>query len=171
MIACSKGTKEHESIVAIDVASKHVHLGFLLIGAQNGEPAMRRQLNDDGPWVDIPPSGDPIDVSLVIQDESGKTVERPIADYVTRTTVAGDTKPDQPFPDSFLFAGSHLIENGSNTHYLADLQGAVISVSTFGDEVLCLSGTNSKNNGALDWAANPETLPKAGTRVTLRLRA
>lgn len=189
VIACTEGTKEHESIVSVKVKPRHVHLGLLLIGAKNGKPAMRRRLKDGGKhprWVDVPPSGDPIAVSLVFKDEAGKATERPIGDFVRRAANAGEErtsgaeakaskdeadKPEEKFPDSFLFAGSHLIQNKEGkTQYLADLQGNVISVATFGDEVLCLPGYNSKENAALEWEANPKTLPKVGTRVTLRLR-
>ena len=53
---------------------------------------------------------------------------------------------------------------------LADVQGNVISISTFGDEVLCLPGMHSRDNDALTWEADPRELPDVGTSVTLRLR-
>jgi hypothetical protein len=46
----------------------------------------------------------------------------------------------------------------------------VISISTFGDELLCLPGIYTEANDALMWQANPDKLPKVGTKVTLRLR-
>lgn len=175
LIACTRGTKEHESVVSIEALPRHVHLGLLLIGAKNGKPAMRRRLeSEDGSprWIDIPPSGDAIVVSLVLKDGKGAAVERPIGDFVTRTAVEEDDNPSvHRFPDTFLFAGSHVIprEEGEG-QYLADVRGNVISISTFGDEVLCLPGMNSQDNEALTWEADPKTLPKVGTRVTLRLR-
>ena len=193
LIACAKGTKEHESILSLKAKPRQVHLGLLLIGAKNGKPAMRRRVESEGVsprWIDIPPSGDPIAVSLVLQDKTGKPVEHPISDFVTRTSDQADgaeaavteepnpevaqgerDKPNLRFPDTFLFVGSHTIQDKQGQRqYLADVQGNVISISTFGDEVLSLPGSHSKDNGALLWQVNPKKLPKVGTVVTLRLR-
>ena len=40
LIACGKGSKEHESIVAVTARPMHIHTALLLIGARNGHPAM-----------------------------------------------------------------------------------------------------------------------------------
>jgi len=193
LIACTKGTKEHESIVTVKAKPRLVHLGLLLIGVKNGKPAMRVRVEAEGSpprWVDVPPSGDPIGVSLVFKNKDGKTVERPIGDFVVRTggrsidagakSSNGATgkasrseraKRESGFPGIFLFAGSHVVQGKDGKgQYMADRQGNVISISTFGDEVVCLPGSNSKDNGDLAWEANSKTLPKVGTRVTLRLR-
>lgn len=54
--------------------------------------------------------------------------------------------------------------------YLADESGSVISIATFGDELLCLEGMHGQANDALLWQVNPDRLPPVGTKVTLRLR-
>jgi hypothetical protein len=46
----------------------------------------------------------------------------------------------------------------------------VISIATFGDELLCLPGVHSHENGSLMWQVDATELPKVGTKVTLRLR-
>ncbi len=38
MLACGKGTKEHESILAVDTNAFEVHAGLLAVGAQAGTP-------------------------------------------------------------------------------------------------------------------------------------
>src|ERR1051325_5563629 len=38
MFACPKGTKEHESIIAIDCLPEEVHAGLLAVGAKVGTP-------------------------------------------------------------------------------------------------------------------------------------
>ena len=50
------------------------------------------------------------------------------------------------------------------------MNGNVISISTFGDEVLCLSGNHVQENHALAWQINTDNIPDLGTKVTLRLR-
>ena len=38
MFACPKGTKEHESIVAVNCQAQYVHTALLLVGAKEGQP-------------------------------------------------------------------------------------------------------------------------------------
>ena len=85
--------------------------------------------------------------------------------------TAPEAGAEGEFPDTFLFAGSHLRDNGDGPRtYLADESGDVISVATFGDEVLCLDGMHTHANNALLWQVNPDKLPQVGAAVTLRLR-
>ena len=188
LIACSSGTKEHESIVAVDARPMHIHAALLLLGANNGHPALRKPVDEEMlRWVNVPPQGDPIDVFLVLNNEEGKPVPRPISDFVVRSNERvdeiGEAQPSsQPeskrnegqavrLPHTFLFAGSHLMDNGDGPRrYLADESGDVISIATFGDEVLSLPFRQSQANDALMWKADAKTLPKVGTKVTLRLR-
>jgi len=46
----------------------------------------------------------------------------------------------------------------------------VISIATFGDEVLCLDGIHGQADDGLVWQVNPDKLPPVGATVTLRLR-
>lgn len=176
LIACTVDSKEHESIIAIDALPKHVHTALLLLGARPGNPAMRKAIDDEGMrWIDIPPQGDPVDVFLVVNDEEGKPVERPISDFlVPSEEFEGGPADgeDAKFPThTFLFAGSVLHGDGEGPRkYLSDLSGNVISISTFGDEVLCLPGIHSHANGRLAWQVDGTHLPGVGGKVTLRLR-
>ena len=190
LIACTKGTKQHESIVAVSARAMHVHTALLLLGAQNGHPAMRKPVDQEKTrWVHVPPRGDPIDVFLVTKSKHGLPVERPISAFIIRSTeridevdgavivapgAAGKRRvkdQDVRLPHTFVFAGSHLRDNGDGPRrYLADVSGNVISIATFGDEVLCLPFRQTQENGALMWHIKPESLPQVGTRVTLRLR-
>ena len=127
-------------------------------------------------WIDLPPSGGPVDVSLLFKDKEGKLVERPISDFIAPSGQRADdpARADQEakFPaHTFLFAGSGLWGNGPEPRrYLSDESGNVISLSTFGDELLCLPGIYSQDNGALLWRVNATGLPSVGSKVTLRLR-
>ena len=189
LVACTRDTKEHESIVAVAARPMHIHTALLLLGAKNGHPAMRRAVDEEMTrWVNLPPRGDPVDVFLVVEDEDGKPIERPISDFVLHSKqrideVDGEVHvaPEEQskdndqksprFPNTFLFTGSQLIHRGDGPRrYLADESGDVISIATFGDEVLSLPYRQTKANNALSWRANPKTLPDVGARVTLRLR-
>ena len=73
--------------------------------------------------------------------------------------------------DKGLTPAQQLQEDiGMIQEYLADRSGHVISIATFGDELLCLPEVHSQDNGALMWRIDPTHLPKPGTKVTLRLR-
>lgn len=183
LVACTQGTKEHEAIVAIETKAIHVHTALLLLKAQAGSPAMSKPVDASRTeWIDVPPSGSEVRVSLLIPDENGKTVERPIRDFVEFSAEEysgpppfGKGAPDKEgrLPTStFLFAGSILSEEkaGQPRRYLAEQSGNVITLSTFGDEMLCLPEIHSHQNGALMWAVNPTHLPPPGTKVILRLR-
>jgi hypothetical protein len=180
LIACTKGSKEHESIVAVTARPMHIHTALLLLGANNGNPAMSRPVDEQKTrWTHVPPRGDPVNVSLVFENSRGKMVEHPISEFVARSDrQAGEVVADEDeakennaFPNTFLFAGSHLRDNGPGPRqYLADLSGNVISIATFGDELLCLPGIHAKANDALMWQADATDLPKVGSKVTLRLR-
>jgi len=180
LIACTKGSKEHESIVAIEARPMHIHTALLLLGANNGNPAMSRPVDEQKTrWVHVPPRGDPVDVYLTFDNSEGKKVEHPISDFVTRTERAEDNldaddkvaEADAELPNTFLFAGSLLQGDGPGPRrYLADHSGNVISIVTFGDELLCLPGMHAKANDALMWQIDATKLPKVGSKVTLRLR-
>ncbi|MDA7523973.1 sialate O-acetylesterase [Verrucomicrobia bacterium] len=168
LIACTKASKEHESIVAVDSTAKHIHTALLLLGAEAGSPAQRKPVDDEeNVWMDVPPSGAPVDVFLVFDNEdSAKPVEKPINEFITQ-------EDGEIFStNTFLFAGSILrsTDNNSPNHYMADRSGNVISISTFGDEVLCLPGLHSQVNTELYWNVAGDKLPDVGTPVILRLR-
>ena len=178
LVACTRDSKEHESIVAIGAKAMHIHTALLLLGAKAGSPAMRKQVGDkEERWVDVPPSGGAVDVSLVFKDKKGKLVERPISDFIEpadpasaeREKMAGEK---HKFPtNTFLFAGSVLVANGAGPRtYMSDRDGNVISIATFGDELLCLPEVHTHANGSLRWQVDRTHLPKVGAKVTLRLR-
>ena len=176
LVACTKGSKEHESIVAIQARPMHIHAALLLLGAKPGNPAMRKPIDkQETRWIDVPPGGDPVDVYLVFKNEEGKTVERPVSRFVAPSERTAEDQPgadeDTEFPHTFLFAGSLLRSDGPGPRkYLSDLSGNVISIATFGDELLCLPGIHGQQNGTLMWQVDPTELPKVGSKVTLRLR-
>lgn len=179
LIACTKDTKEHESIIEIQAKPSHVHTALLLLGARNGSPAMQQAIDKEMTrFRHIMPSGSPVDVHLVWKEESGQMKERPINEFILKSkgeVIPGeqqeDTKPEMFPTHTFLFAGSMLVpqENGPKV-YVCDQSGNVISISTFGDELLCLPGIHEAANEALAWQANGDALPAVDTKVILRLR-
>src|SRR5688572_14265983 len=68
MFACPKGTKEHESIVALNCLPEEVHAGLLAAGAKPGTP-----VKFDPKYV--PATGQTIDVTVLWRDETGEKHE------------------------------------------------------------------------------------------------
>ena len=180
LIACTPDTKVHESIIAVEAKPSHIHTALLLLGAKPGTPAMMKPMDEDQTiFRPIPPSGDLVDVYLLIPGEDGGLEERPISDFLElrdddefafdQPEKAGQQKKFSTH--SFLFAGSHLVgEEGEQQRYLADISGHVITITTFGDELLCLPGFHEHANEALMWQVAADGLPELEAEVILRLR-
>ena len=91
LVACTKGTKEHESIVAVEASPMHIHTALLVLGATNGHPAIRQPHEPpDVGWIDVPPEGDPIEVFLVLPDAAGQPVEHPVSEFVVPAGLDSD---------------------------------------------------------------------------------
>lgn len=157
--------KEHESVAAVKARPQHVHLGLLMLGLESGRPG--RWEYDDGEPKPVPPKGDPVRVSLVIEDEDGEKVEHPISRFIRQ---AG-TENELP-GDVFLFAGSHIHDPPDHDpYYVADMTGELVSLVSFDGEVLAWPRPASHANEELVWTVNEEVVPELGTEVTVRLRA
>lgn len=182
VVACTKDTKEHESIIQLRAKPVDIHMALLLIGAAPGAPVTHKQVGEgeEMRWVFYPASGQPVELSLIHSVEGGKELVTPIAEFIQK--IAQEDVPAQgqgrserkmeKLPTSiFLFMGSQLIENGDGPRrYIAEESGNVIAISTFGDEMLGLSEQYSSSNGSLLWEVNSDKIPAVGTKVRLRLK-
>lgn len=180
-IACIKDTKEHESVVAVQAKPSHIHTALLLLGADAGNPAMRKIVGEgeEARFIDLPPRGGLIDVYLVIDTPEGKK-EYPITEFVERGhdeynydgTPAEEPKKTELLPShSFMFTGSVLVEQDEGPRqYIADYSGNVITLVTFGDEMMSLPGIHDDSTGALMWQVRDKLLPELDAPVTLRLK-
>jgi hypothetical protein len=74
LVACTNGTKEHESFVAVEARPAHIHAALLLLGAKPGSLATRKQLGDQADrWIDVPPNGGP-GPRRYLSDQSGNVI-------------------------------------------------------------------------------------------------
>lgn len=181
LIACTKDTKEHESIILVEAKPSHIHTALLLLHAKPGSPAMHRALDAEGTrFMPVEPNGGAVDVFLVIKDASGKETERPISDFIAAAppedevggAAPADAEKPAKFPThTFLFTGSVIHGEGNGPReYVCDQTGNVISLATFGDELLSLPGIHDPADSLRMWEANSETLPAVDSKVILRLR-
>jgi len=162
LIVTTVGGKEHEACFAILAKPRHVMVALLLIGLKPGSPGRFVAAGDGYEHVD--PTGDPISVS-VIYKEDGKQVERPVTDFV----FSGRTK--KPMADvDFIFTGSRVVKIGDKPRFAADLDGTVLSLVSFGSELLAYPAAASDSNDMIEWVVHSDVMPEDATSVVIRMR-
>ena len=164
MFACTKDTREHESILVIDAAPSTMHLGLLLLGLEPGKP-LSYDMKFDPPKL-VPAKGPQVGVFIVIKADD---VEREIP--ANRWVQDNKTK-EMKQGNTWLFAGSQFAEFQGKQVYQADLNGSAISLVNFGDDLLTLPNelTHANDNHGKVWAPRTRAIPKVGTKVVIRLR-
>lgn len=151
-LVCSKGTKEHEAILATDAVPTQLHAGLLLTGLKPGRPVQF------APRL-IPPTGDKVKITLRWRrdgkDHSSDAKEW-VMDEVKKTPLAVD----------WVFAGSQLYHDQATNkmRYAAD-DGDLITVANFASAILDLPLVSSASDAERSYAANPKTVPPVGTEV------
>ncbi len=157
MFACTRGSKEHESIVAADTKAYAVHAALLAVGAAVGTPVQYQPKYE-------PATGAQVDVTVIWTDKQG-TVHRDRAqDWIL------NVKTGKPLDSPWVFAGSGfwLDEATGTKHYLAE-SGDFICISNFPSAMLDLPVQRSQSNEELLFRANTDRIPPVGTRVRLVL--
>ncbi|MEM7228979.1 MAG: YdjY domain-containing protein [Planctomycetota bacterium] len=173
-VVCTPNTREHETLLVADVRPSHVHAALLAIGLEPGEPggfawtgSALEPRRARGPRLIIA-------FEYASPDGAVQFVE-PQA-WIVR---AGD---GAPFPDrlssvpqtGWLFAGSEIIDGAAqrDVPYAADREGTLIGLSTFGSETITWAETWTPESAyaVVEWVANPDTIPPAGTLVTVHIR-
>jgi hypothetical protein len=157
MFACPKGTKEHESVVAVDAQAYVIHAGLLAVGAEAGTPvAFQPEYK--------PATGPEVDVEVVWRDAQG-TVHNDKAQNWVR-----DAKTGKAMESPWVFGGSGFWTDDvtGKKYYLAE-SGDLICVSNFPSAMLDLPVQSSQDNEQLLYEAFTERIPPIGTRVRLVL--
>jgi hypothetical protein len=162
LLACKPKSREHESILAVPALASHVHLALIMIGMEPGAPLTWRE--KDGGVVSIPPHGPGVNITIVTKVD-GKEVEAPASSWVLNQKT-NKVIPDQPW----LFVGSRTAEVQGKTVYYGDVNGSIISLVNFGDDVLVRETPLTNDNDDSTFGANTNAIPPLGTAVTLRLR-
>jgi hypothetical protein len=157
MFACPKGTKEHESLIAIDGKASLVHAGLLAVGAEPGsavqfEPEYRAA------------TGSVIDIFVLYRDQEGNKKKVPAKQWIR------NTKTGKEIQHSWVFVGSGFWKDpaDSRKYYYAD-GGDFICVSNFPTATLDLPIPSSQANDALLFEVFEGRVPPRGTPVRLVL--
>jgi hypothetical protein len=162
LLACSPGSREHESVLTVEARPSHIHLALLLIGAAPGNP-QRAVMGEDGQVQTLPAWGDALQLFLI--DPAYPEVEIPAHELVT------DRRTGQMLSDNrWLFTGSRVHEDEQGRAYVADFNGTVVSLVHFGDDLIAHPTNLTQSTDAQALATNPEKLPPQGSAVVLRIR-
>lgn len=158
MFACTRRTKEHESVVTVLTAAYPVHAALLAVGAVPGKP-----VQFDPEYK--PATGTEIEIEMSWTDKDGKEKKCRAQEWIM------DVNTKKAMTHNWVFAGSgfYLDEMSGKRHYLAD-QGDFVCVSNFSSAMLDLpiKSTDQKESGML-FDAFTANIPPKGTRVTMML--
>jgi hypothetical protein len=170
LIACAPDTREHEALVVTSVTPSLIHAALLAAGATPGAPGDLA--------TGAPPTGDAISIAFItepVEQTSGQTARRataPRAAPVPATNWITDAPTRSRRPtDTFVFAGSRIVERRRAEVYDADGTGVILGLATFGSEVVAFVPLISPA-ATIDepvWIADPRTTPTIGTPVRVRL--
>lgn len=163
LLACMPKSREHESIISLEAKPSHVHGALLLIGLKAGSPLKAEKVDDV--WKYHAPKGPKVAVT-VIYEKDGKKIEVKANEWIV------DQKTRKPLADNiWLFTGSRMHTVNGREIYVADVEGNILSLVNFGDEVLSRSTAErgGQDGGGNAWAANSKLIPPTGTKIIVRL--
>jgi hypothetical protein len=155
MFACTRNTKEHESIVSVNAKAYLVHAGLVALGAEPGHP-VRFQPEY------LPPAGTEIEVLVRYRDENGKIQTVRAQDWIK------DNRTGKPMEYPFVFAGSSFYTDpDTNKKYYQAEHGDFVCVANFGTAMLDIPAKSSKSNEELEFEALTKKIPPLGAPVQL----
>jgi hypothetical protein len=157
MFACPKGTKEHESLVAVNAKPSFVHAGLLAIGAKTGTP-----VKFDPAYA--PATGPVVEIFILWKDKDGKRQSTRAQEWIRHSK----TKKIMEYDWVFAGSGFWVDEDDGTKHYQGD-GGDFICVSNFPSATLDLPVQSSQENSGLMFEANTDKMPPRDTKVRLVL--
>ncbi len=161
LVACTPNTREYESLLAVRARPSHIHQALLMIGLDPGAPMRSTLVN--GKFETTEPTGDRVAVSVIVDPEA-----EPIP--VNRWVVHRQTRR-QLDDNVWIFTGSIFHQVNGKRVYVADLNGSVISLVNFGDDLMSRTTLTTPQNDQQMWTADESMLPPEGTSVVLRVQA
>jgi hypothetical protein len=157
MFACPKGTKEHESVVAVNSKASFVHAGLLAVGAKPGSPVKFQPEY-------TPANGTEIDIWVLWKDKDGNNKKVRAQEWVR------NIKTEKALEYPWVFAGSGFwTDEADGQQYYHGDGGDFICVSNFPAASLDLPVQSSQQNDDLSYEAFTEHIPEKGTHVRLVL--
>lgn len=171
VVAEAGGVRDHEALVRIDAKARHVHAALLLLGLEPGTPGA---ILNDGSRRE--PEGPELIVTVRYETD-GETIKESPLEWV-HDPEAG-TRLIEASP-SFRFTGSSEREFDGTKYYMAEAEGVVVGLSTFGAgnaesavgiETVGMTPVYNPDIASGDpiWLADADRIPTFETQVTLVL--
>lgn len=160
VLCCKKNTKEHESILAVDMDARFLHAALLGAGAKAGKPV--QFVNPQTEEAEYKPaSGQRVKVEVCYQRD-GKVVTERAQEWIL------DQNTKKPMTHEWVFAGSRFVQNPDRPmdppYYCAN-NGEVIAISNFVDSMLDLPVEVRRDERELYFKAIEKKLPPFGSKV------
>lgn len=158
VFVCKMNSKEHESILHIDVDGREIHAALILANAKPGHPVKFAPRFEAA-------SGTPINITLTYR-EKGKIKTCPAGEWIK------DKKTGKDFAYGWVFAGSRFLKDPDRPEappYYTANQGEFICLSNFADAMLDLPVKSSKDAAELIFEVNTPRIPPLGTQVIVTL--
>jgi len=158
MFACTRNTKEHESIISADTMAYVAHAALMRLGANPGSPVQFEPEYS-------PPTGTEIEILLQWRDTDGKMQQARAQEWVR------DVRAKKEMTQPFVFGGSGMWkdEQTGKEHYMAE-GGDFICVSNFSTAMLDVPAQSTQVNEGLLFEAFTDRIPPLGTPVRMLLK-
>lgn len=151
LLICPRRTKEHESVLAAEVAPKTFQLALLMAGAEPGSPA------SFNPYK--PPTGQRLKIWLEYEKDGSQQ-------RIDAREWIRDINTDKPMAADFVFAGSrfHKVPGVERPIFLGD-EGDLVCVSNFPGSVVDVGAKSSRENPERLFEAMTKSIPPKATKV------
>ena len=148
---CSRGTKEHESILATDAVPFQIRTSLILTKAEPGKPAKFAPKFE-------PPTGDAIAIEIQWKKD-GKVHKQQAREWVKNDK-------GKVLDRDWVFAGSQFYDDPftKKTRFAAD-DGDLITVANFASAILDLPIESSSSDADRSFQTNTPQIPELGTEV------
>ncbi len=155
LLVCTKGSKEHESILHTEARPALLHAALVGMGLRPGKPARWSSDGEDGRF--LPPRGPNLRVRLRWRDKKDKLHTADASEWLK---IAGEK--EAKIPEHWVFVGSEILPDST---YWADAEGDLISVSNFASSVIDVPFESSADNAARFYRAKTGEIPPLKTPV------
>lgn len=166
MLITGPDSREHESLVVSDIVPSNFHAALLAAGFESGSTV---QMSDTGKRASATGESLVVKIMQIAEQELDRENANWIAlsDWVEHVEDESRLIND-PGWGGLVFAGSLL---DSKEQYLADRDGALVSLTPFGNEVISPTWILSPD-AAVDepvWIADRDLVPDIGTPLRIRI--
>jgi biopolymer transport protein ExbD len=161
LLACSPGTREHESILVIKAKPSHIVFALALLGLSPGQPGY---MTEGGSFS--PPGGTVVDITVrfSVAKPDGKTEIVEVPAWKLLKPAGSESGLERPLQWVYVGRPSEAALRA------ADQEGTVICLSNFSEAVLDVPFESTSVNADLLYEANPAVVPPVKTPVEIILR-